>query len=64
MDVVAHTFNPTTPRGRGRWTSEFKASLVYRMSSRIARTTEKAYLEEEKQFTSRFQCTQDTDTQG
>jgi hypothetical protein len=27
--------------GRGRWISEFEASLVYRVSSRTARTTEK-----------------------
>jgi hypothetical protein len=27
--------------GRGRWISEFKASLVYRMSSMIARVTQR-----------------------
>ena len=27
--------------GRGRWNSEFKASLVYRVSSRIARATQR-----------------------
>jgi hypothetical protein len=27
--------------GRGRWISEFKASLVYRVSSRTARTIER-----------------------
>jgi hypothetical protein len=27
--------------GRGRWISEFKASLVYRVSSRTARATQK-----------------------
>jgi hypothetical protein len=27
--------------GRGRWISEFKASLVYRVSSRTARTTQR-----------------------
>jgi hypothetical protein len=27
--------------GRGRWISEFKASLVYRMSSRTARATQR-----------------------
>jgi hypothetical protein len=27
--------------GRGRWISEFEASLVYRVSSRIARDTER-----------------------
>jgi Sec-independent protein translocase protein TatA len=28
-------------RGRGRWISEFKASLVYRVSSRTARATQR-----------------------
>jgi hypothetical protein len=27
--------------GRGRWISEFEASLVYKVSSRIARTTQR-----------------------
>jgi hypothetical protein len=27
--------------GKGRWISEFEASLVYRMSSRTARATER-----------------------
>jgi hypothetical protein len=27
--------------GRGRWISEFEASLVYRVSSRTARTTQR-----------------------
>jgi hypothetical protein len=30
--VVVHAFNPS----RGRWISEFKASLVYKVSSRTA----------------------------
>jgi hypothetical protein len=34
--VVAHAFNPSTP-SRGRQISEFEASLVYKVSSRIAR---------------------------
>jgi hypothetical protein len=28
-------------RGRGRWISEFKVSLYYRVSSRTARTTQR-----------------------
>ena len=36
-DVVAHTFNPST----GRRISEFKASLVYKVSSRTARTIQR-----------------------
>jgi hypothetical protein len=39
--VVVHTFNPSTLGGRGRRISEFKASLVYRVSSRIARATQR-----------------------
>jgi hypothetical protein len=31
--------------GRGRWISEFEASLVYKVSSRTARATEKPCLE-------------------
>jgi hypothetical protein len=33
--VAALTFNPSTwETGRGRWISEFEASLVYRVSSK------------------------------
>jgi hypothetical protein len=46
--VVAHTFDPSTWGGRGRQISEFKASLVYRMSSRTARATEKHCLRKTK----------------
>jgi hypothetical protein len=35
--------------GRDRWISEFEASLVYRVSSRTARATEKFCLEKPKQ---------------
>jgi hypothetical protein len=42
--VVAHTFNPS----RGRWISEFEASLVYKVSSRTARAIEKPCLEKPK----------------
>ena len=34
-------FNPSTPGGRGRRISEFEASLVYRVSSRTARTIQR-----------------------
>jgi hypothetical protein len=37
--VVAHTFNPSTWGGRGRQIS--KASLDYRVSSRIVRATQR-----------------------
>jgi hypothetical protein len=39
--VVAHAFNPSTWGGRGRRTSEFEASLVYRVSSRTARAIQR-----------------------
>ena len=39
--VVAHTFNPSTLGGRGRRISEFEVSLVYRVSSRTARATQR-----------------------
>ena len=35
--MVAHAFNPSTRGGRGGQISEFKASLVYTVSSRTAR---------------------------
>jgi hypothetical protein len=38
--VVVHAFNPSTP-GRGRQISEFEASLVYGVSSRTARATQR-----------------------
>jgi hypothetical protein len=42
--VVAHAFNPSTweaEAGRGRQISEFEASLVYRVSARAARATQR-----------------------
>jgi hypothetical protein len=39
--VVAHTFNPSNLGGRGRQISEFKASLVYRVSSKISKTIQR-----------------------
>jgi hypothetical protein len=43
--MVAHAFNPSTRKwgggGRGRRISEFKASLVYKVSSRTARATQR-----------------------
>ena len=32
--MVAHAFNPQHSGGKGRWISEFEASLVYKVSSR------------------------------
>ena len=34
--------------GRGRWISEFEASLVYKVSSRTPRATEKPCLEKKR----------------
>ena len=40
--VVQQAFNPSRlKRGRGRWISEFKASLIYRVSSRTARDAQR-----------------------
>jgi hypothetical protein len=42
--VVVHAFNPSTQEaeaGRGRQFSEFEASLIYRVSSRTARGTQR-----------------------
>jgi hypothetical protein len=38
---VAHAFNPQHSGGKGRWISEFEASLVYRVSSRTAKDTQR-----------------------
>jgi hypothetical protein len=35
--MVVHAFNPS----RGRWISEFEASLVYKVSFRTARATQR-----------------------
>jgi hypothetical protein len=37
----AHAFNPSTWGGRGRWISDFKAKLVYRVSSRTTRAIQR-----------------------
>ena len=39
--MVAHACNPSTLGSRSRRISEFKASLVYRVSFRIARATQR-----------------------
>jgi hypothetical protein len=38
---MVHTFNSSTWVGRGRQISEFQASLVYRVSSRTVRATQR-----------------------
>jgi hypothetical protein len=38
---VAHAFNPSSRGDRDRQISEFEASLVYRVSSRTARATQR-----------------------
>jgi hypothetical protein len=39
--MVAHTFNPSTQEAEAGRSLEFKASLVYRASSRTARATQR-----------------------
>jgi hypothetical protein len=39
--VVAHTFNPSTREAEAGGSLEFKASLVYKVSSRTARATQR-----------------------
>jgi len=44
---VAHTFNPSTQR-QSQGIPELKASLIYRVSFRIARFTEKPFFLEKQ----------------
>ena len=44
--VVAHAFNPS----KGRQISELEASLVYRVSSRTARATQRNSVSKKKKF--------------
>jgi hypothetical protein len=39
---------PAELEGRGRWISEFEASLVYRVSSRTARATQRNPVKKKK----------------
>ena len=39
--MVAHSFNPSTQEAEGRLISEFEGSLVYRVSSRTAKTIQR-----------------------
>jgi hypothetical protein len=40
--MVTNAFNPSTWEAeRGRWISEFEASLIYKVSSRTARATQR-----------------------
>jgi uncharacterized protein (DUF2252 family) len=39
--VVVHAFKSQHLGGRGRWISDFEASLVYRVSSRTARAKQR-----------------------
>jgi hypothetical protein len=41
--------------GRGRWISEFKASLVYKVSSRTARATQRNPVSKNKQINKKQQ---------
>jgi hypothetical protein len=46
--VVVHAFNPNNSGGRGRWISEFEASLAYKVSSRTARAIQRNPVSGEK----------------
>jgi hypothetical protein len=39
--VVAYSFTPTLGKQRGRWVSEFEASLVYRVITISTRATQR-----------------------
>ena len=39
--MVVHACDPSTLGGRGRWISDFEASLVYRVSYRTARAIQR-----------------------
>jgi hypothetical protein len=51
--VVAHAFNLKHSGGRGRRISEFEASLVYRVSSRTARATQRNPVSKSKKQTNK-----------
>jgi hypothetical protein len=46
--------------GRGRWISEFEVSLVYRVSSRTARTAQRNPVSKNKQTNKQQQKAQET----
>jgi hypothetical protein len=60
---VAHTFNPSTG-GRGRQISEFEASLVYKVSSRTAKATQRNPVLKNKQTNKTKNKTTTTPKQG
>ena len=47
--MVAHAFSPSTREAKGRWISEFQASLVYKVSSRTARAIQRTLSRKTKQ---------------
>jgi hypothetical protein len=47
--VVVHAFNPSTWEAEARQISEFKASLVYKVSSRTARAIQRNPVSKTKQ---------------
>ena len=50
--MVAHTFNPSTWEAEGGRISEFEASLVYKVSSRIAWAIERNPVSKKKKSVS------------
>jgi hypothetical protein len=53
--VVAHAFNPSTWEAEAGGFSEFEASLVYRVSSRTARATQRNPVSKKKKMRSGLQ---------
>jgi hypothetical protein len=51
--MVAHTFNPSTWEAEAGEISELEASLVYKVSSRTARTIQRNPVSKNKQTKSR-----------
>ena len=47
--MVAHACNPSTLGGRGEWIYEFKASLIYKVSSRTAKATQRNPVSKKKE---------------
>ena len=50
--------------GRGRWISEFEGSLVYRVSSRTARATQRNPVSKKKKVSSKSPSVPRLNTQG
>jgi hypothetical protein len=61
--MVVHASNPNTFGGRGKWISEFEASLVYRASSRTSRVQRNPVSKKKKKKTTTTTKTKQTNKQ-